>query len=125
MADEYAVVTAIPIDRAAERADLRRRLQPARRLRVELPQRLRREIFLLRQHRHAHVRRRIQDAVFGFVFLARIQRRAVVAKTDAALGTLRGTIHEDDIARFFILPDHNFSGRASNYACTLAHLNPG
>lgn len=104
--DEDAIVTAIPINRAAEFPDILRRLQPARRLRVELAQLLQREIFLLRQHLHAHVRRRIQDAVFGFVFLARIQRRAVVAKTDTALGTLRGTIHEDELARLFILTDH-------------------
>ena len=40
------------------------------------------------------------------MFLARIQRRTVVAKTDAALGTLRGTIHEDELARLFILTHH-------------------
>ena len=67
--DEDAAVTTITINRAAEFADLRRRPQPARRLRVELAQLLQREIFFLRQHLHAHVRRRIHDAVFGFVFL--------------------------------------------------------
>jgi len=99
--DEDATVTAIPINRAAKFADLRRRQQPARRLRVELTQLLQREIFFFGQNLHAHFRRHIHDAVFRLKFFPRIQRRAVIAKTDAALGTLRGTIHEDELARLY------------------------
>src|SRR5258708_1488267 len=46
-------------------------------------------------------RSQIHDAVFGFMFLPRIQRLAVVAKTDATLGTLRGTIKENEFAGFY------------------------
>src|SRR5450432_3388450 len=66
---ENAAVTTITINRAAEFPDSRRRLHPARRLRVELAQLLQREIFLFRQKLDAHGRGHIHDAVFGFVFL--------------------------------------------------------
>src|ERR1039457_6415787 len=65
---EDATVTTITINRAAEFPDIRRRLHPARRLRVELAQLLQREIFLFRQKRDAHGRSHIHDAVFRFKF---------------------------------------------------------
>src|SRR5208282_1567779 len=89
VAHEDAAVAAITIKRAAEFPDVSRCCNPARRLRIELFQLLQFEILFFRQKLDAHGRGHVHGGTFRFVFLPRIQRFTVVAKTGAAFGTLR------------------------------------
>ena len=86
--------------------NLGRRAQPARRLRVELTETLQLVILLLIQEFDAHGRSQVGDAAFRFMLLARVQRRAVVAQAHPSLGTLRGAVDKEYLARLRVAADH-------------------
>src|SRR4051812_41640720 len=77
---------AIAEKRAAEFSHLRGCFQPARRLRIEISQRLQVAVLLLGQKLDAHGGRHVRGAVLRLEFLPGIQGLTVVANTRAAFG---------------------------------------
>src|SRR5690606_24386473 len=67
--DEHLAVAAVAEERPAEGADVGRGLDPTRRLRVELAERLQRSVLGLRQERDAHLRSHLDRAALRLVLL--------------------------------------------------------
>ena len=86
---EDMVVTAIAENRAAACSNIRRRLHPTRRLRIELAQRLQLSILRFREDLNPDGSRHIRRAVLRLVFLSCLQRFPVVTDTAAAFGAFR------------------------------------
>src|SRR5437868_11339616 len=106
MPDEDATVAPITVKRTAELSDLSRRLYPTRSFRIELSQLLKLEVFFFRQKLDAHGRRHAKRAILRLMFLPRLQRLIVVAKTYATVRSLRRTIEKDVLAGLLILTYH-------------------
>src|SRR5690606_11791720 len=103
---EDMFVAAVGEDRAAELANLGRRLDPARRRGVELTELLQLPILRLRQNLDAHVRRHIDRVTpFGLGCLPRLPRFAVIAQASAAGRALRRAVEKDDLAGLLVLAD--------------------
>lgn len=102
---EHVAVAAIGEKRAAESPDVGRRLQPARRLRIEFSKVLQRPVLRFREQLDAHGGRQIDGVVFRLERLSRVLRRTVVAGAPAALRTLRRTIAEDVLAGLRVVTD--------------------
>lgn len=116
MVGENPSVPAIPENRPSKFPDIRRRPQPARRFRIEIPQFLKASVLLFRQRFDAHGFGHVGYAIGGLVFFSRIQGLAVVTKTPAAFRTLRRAVEKDVFARISVIPyDVRLSARPFHF----------
>lgn len=116
MVGENPSVPAIPENRPSKFPDIRRRPQPARRFRIEIPQFLKASVLLFRQRFDAHGFGHVGYAIGGFVLFSRIQRLTVVTKASAAFRTLRRAVEKNVFARISVMPhDVGFSARPFHF----------
>ena len=88
-----------------DRPHRRRRLEPARRLRVEGPELLELAVALLVEHLDAHRRRQLEGTRPRLVLLARPERLAVVADAAPPLRALLRAVAEHELAALRVLGD--------------------
>lgn len=105
MVGEHAPEAPIAEESTPESAHFRRRFHPARRLQVELPQRLQETIVLLGQQACAPQSRERCRIPSRLVAPATLKRLSVVAQASAPKRAFRGTIEEQHFARRFVARD--------------------
>ncbi len=105
MVDEHAAEAAVAEKRAAERSDLGRGEDPARRLEVELVERLEVAVLVFGEELDAHVGGDVEGAVFGAGGFSGFEGFAVVAEAPAAGRTFRRAVEEKVLAGLFVAAD--------------------